>query len=243
MIRWCIRSIPLWHCIPTCFQVPIVKQLEVAPSLSFPSTSISRNEGNTKQQQVQLRPKKQYISGDSYKKHYSSPDDFHQFNNLNLAQKQQYEENESWQPYHHSDEPIIYVAETTPNPYDELIDPALLTSRQNQPISMLNRYDDYLLEALNDISNLTTSMHPAPISAIEHSFENISVAKQKSVPSQVMTSDNSYPTYPLKIEKLTNPDQIADPKGKLKWTSFNVLKRQKTYSTKNAASSEYLLTT
>lgn len=88
--------------------VPIGKQLEVSPSMS-----VSRSERHAKQQQVQ--PQKQYISGSSYQKDYSSLDDFHQFNDITLPQqqqRQQYEEDDSWQPYNDNDEPIIYIVES-----------------------------------------------------------------------------------------------------------------------------------
>uniref|UniRef100_A0A0R3RTR4 Ground-like domain-containing protein n=1 Tax=Elaeophora elaphi TaxID=1147741 RepID=A0A0R3RTR4_9BILA len=172
----CFGSIPLWHCIPTCFQVPIVKQMEVSPS--FPRASISHGENHAVQQQVQLQPQKRYISGDSYQKLYSLSHDFNQFNDPNLLQpqhqqQQQHEgDDEYWQPDQHSDEPIIYIAETTPNPYNKLIDTTKLVSIQPQPESIANQYDDgYLIEALNDIPNHTTSMHPSPISAIGSIFQ------------------------------------------------------------------------
>ncbi|CAG9534457.1 unnamed protein product [Cercopithifilaria johnstoni] len=196
---FCFGSIPLWHCIPTCVQVPIIRQLELSPSLSFPPLSMSRGEDHTKQQQIQLQSQKQYILGDNHRKYYSPLGDFYQFNGVNLPQQQQqqYDEDESWQPFHHSDEPIIYIAETTPNPYDEIVDGTRLIPIQHQLLPMFNHYDDDY-----DISNRTTSMYLSPISTMERTFEN--------------------------------------PKDKLQPPSFNVVKRQKTYSAKNPFRRNYL---
>ncbi|EFO17721.2 hypothetical protein LOAG_10777 [Loa loa] len=173
---FCFRSIPLWHCIPTCFQVPIVEELEVLPPLPFSYVSPSSGESYA-QQHVQVQPQKRYISGESYSKHFSSSDIFHQFNDINLPQQQQqqqqYEQNELWQPDQPDDESIIYIAETTPNPYNELLDGKQLITRQPQPVPMFNQYDDnYLMEALNDISNHTTSNYPSPIAAMEGTSED-----------------------------------------------------------------------
>ncbi|VIO99164.1 Ground-like domain containing protein [Brugia malayi] len=193
----CLKSIPLWNCIPICFQVPIVKQHEVSPSLPFPLIPISSGEDHARQQ-IQVQQQKQYISGESYPKHFSSSGNFHQLNDVNIPeqqqqqqQQQQYEEDESWQSDEQNGEPIIYIAETTPHPYDEIIDEKKLISEQSQPVSMSNQYDmDYLLEALNDLTTISaTSMYPLTTTDIE--------------------------------------DTLEDSKNNLQRTSFNVLKRQK----------------
>lgn len=72
---------------------------------------MSRGENHARQQ-FHLQPRERYISGNNYQKHYSSSNDFHHFTDVNLPQQQRYEQDESWQPKEHSDEPIIYIAES-----------------------------------------------------------------------------------------------------------------------------------
>ncbi|EJW78033.1 hypothetical protein WUBG_11060 [Wuchereria bancrofti] len=176
----CLTSIPLWNCIPICFQVPIAKQHEVSPSLPFPLIPMSSGENHARQQ-IQVQQQKQYISGESYPKQFSSSGNFHQFNDVNILeqqqQQQQYGQDESWQSGEQNGEPIIYIAETTPHPYDELIDTSKLISEQSQPLSMSNQYDiDYLLEALNDITTISaTSINPLTTTAIEETLESKSI--------------------------------------------------------------------
>ncbi|VDK68328.1 unnamed protein product [Litomosoides sigmodontis] len=174
----------------------------------------------------------------SYPRHQNSPDDFYQFNNVNLPE-QQHQEQKSWLPFHNGEESVSYITKTTPNPINELIDATRLMSRQRQPISMFKQHDNDLLEALN-ILNLTTSMYPSPISVVGRTFEDISVAGQKSIPPRVLANDNSHRAHPLRIGKLTNLDQTEYSKDKLQRT-FNVLKRPKAYSAKNAYQRNYLI--
>ncbi|VDO35788.1 unnamed protein product [Onchocerca flexuosa] len=64
---------------------------------------------------------------------------------------------------------------TTPNPYDEQLDISKLISRQLQPVlvPVFHQYDaDYLLEALNDLSNQSTSTHFPPVTIIDETSEN-----------------------------------------------------------------------
>uniref|UniRef100_A0A8R1XZV1 Ground-like domain-containing protein n=1 Tax=Onchocerca volvulus TaxID=6282 RepID=A0A8R1XZV1_ONCVO len=153
------------------------------------------------------------FQGDRYRKYYSSSSNSNQFNRINLPrqqqQQQQYEEEKFWQPdlYNSNYEPTIYVSETTPYPYEEQLDTSKLISRQPQPVlvPVFHQYDaDYLLEALNDLSNRTTSkqnLNFSPVATIDETSENVSVTKQKSFQPHILAGDHSYRlrrNYPAK---------------------------------------------